>query len=161
MSDTEQRYSQIEKEALSIVWSCEKFTDFVLGKHILLGTDHKPLVPLFSTTHLDRMPPWILGFRLWLSRFDYDIEHVPGKLLYTVDTLSRAPTAPASPSEGEDTEEFVSALVARLPASKDRLEVYRKAQEADSVCSQLMHFCKQGWPSKHQIKGDLSRYWAV
>ncbi len=55
----------------------------------------------------------------------------------------------------------MSALVARLPASKDRLEVYRKAQEADSICSQLLHFCKQGWPNKHQIKGDLSHYWAV
>ena len=27
MSNTEQRYSQIEKEALGILWACEKFKD--------------------------------------------------------------------------------------------------------------------------------------
>ena len=86
MSETEQRYSQIEKEAL--VWACEKFGDYVIGKTIRLETDHKPLVPLLSTTHLDRMPPRVLRFRLRLTRFDYTIEHVPGKLLYTADTVS-------------------------------------------------------------------------
>lgn len=34
MSETERRYSQIEKEALGIVWACEKFSDFVIGKRI-------------------------------------------------------------------------------------------------------------------------------
>ena len=29
MSDTEQRYLQIEKEALSLVWTCEKFSDYI------------------------------------------------------------------------------------------------------------------------------------
>ncbi len=48
MSDTERRYSQIEKEALGIVWACEKFADFVIGKRIALETDHKPLVPLLT-----------------------------------------------------------------------------------------------------------------
>ena len=53
MSETEQRYSQIEKEALAIVWACEKFADFVVGKQILLETDHKPLVLIpFSVRHI-------------------------------------------------------------------------------------------------------------
>ena len=64
MSDTEQRYSQIEKEALGIVWACEKFKDYVLGKHICIETDHKPLVPLFSKTDLANLLPCILHFRL-------------------------------------------------------------------------------------------------
>ena len=34
MSETETRYSQIEKEALAITWACEKFSTYVLGKHI-------------------------------------------------------------------------------------------------------------------------------
>ena len=31
MSTTESRYAQIEKEALAIVWACEKFSSYVLG----------------------------------------------------------------------------------------------------------------------------------
>ena len=32
MSQTEQRYAQIEKEALAMTWACEKFTNYILGK---------------------------------------------------------------------------------------------------------------------------------
>ena len=53
MTETERRYSQIEKEALALVWACEKFADYVIGKAILLETDHKPLVPLLGKTNLD------------------------------------------------------------------------------------------------------------
>ena len=48
MNDTERRYSQIEKEALALVWSCRKFSNYILGKNIRLETDHKPLIPLLG-----------------------------------------------------------------------------------------------------------------
>ena len=113
LSDTERRYSQIEKEALAIAWACEKFANYVLGKAIHLETDHKPLVPLLNRTNLDSLPARVLRFRLRLSRFDYSISHVPGKLLYTADTLSRAPvasTCSAHIQEEAQTEFFASAL---------------------------------------------------
>ena len=93
MTDTKRRYSQIEKEALALVWACEKFGDYVIGKDITLETDHKPLVPLLGKTNLDCLPPRVLRFRIRLMRFSYTISHVPGKQLYTADTLSRAPVA--------------------------------------------------------------------
>ena len=162
MSETERRYSQIEKEALALVWACERFSDYVVGKSIQLETDHKPLVPLLTTTHLDRMPPRVLRFRLRLTRFDYDISHVPGKLLYTADTLSRAPEqSDSQPQEYPDTEFLVNALVAYLPADADRLECYRTAQRSDPVCSQILQYCRDRWPSKHRVKGDLAAYWKV
>ena len=57
MTDTERRYAQIEKEALTITWGCEKFSDFMLGKGVSIETDHKPLVPLFSSKHSPRAHP--------------------------------------------------------------------------------------------------------
>ena len=48
MTDTECLYAQIKKEALATTWACEKFTDCVVGKKILIETDHKPLVPLLT-----------------------------------------------------------------------------------------------------------------
>ena len=67
MSETERRYTQIEKEALATSWTCQKFSDFILGKHILIETDHKPLVPLLGMKDLDRLPPRILRFCLHLD----------------------------------------------------------------------------------------------
>ena len=124
MTDTEKRYSQIEKEALTLVCACEKFSDYVIGKAIFLETDHKPLVPLLGKTNLDCLPPGVLRFRICLMRFDYTISHVPGKHLYTADTLSCAPvTSPDAITcqQSAQTECFVQAITSNLPASADRL----------------------------------------
>ena len=64
LNPTEIRYAQIEKEALGLVWACEKFSDYILGKSIFLETDHKPLVPLLGNKSLDSLPPRVLRFRL-------------------------------------------------------------------------------------------------
>ena len=40
MTDTEKRYAQIEKEALSLTWACDKFQDYVLGRKFHIETDH-------------------------------------------------------------------------------------------------------------------------
>ena len=85
---------------------CEKFSEYILGKRVHLETDYKPLVPLLSETHLDRLPPRVLRFRLRLISFDYSINHVPGKLLYTADALFHAPFDEVITDE-DDTEAMV------------------------------------------------------
>ena len=93
MSETERRYAQIEKEALAVTWACDKFAHYVLGRSFQIETDHKPLVPLLSTKQLDNLPPRVLRFRLRLARYDYRIQHVPGKLLYTADVSPQTEVA--------------------------------------------------------------------
>ena len=46
MTPTEQRYAQIEKEALALTWACECFSDYLIGLDFHIQMDHKPLVPL-------------------------------------------------------------------------------------------------------------------
>ena len=57
MSKTEQRYVQIEKEALAATWACEKFSTYIIGMKFLIEMDHKPLVPLLGEKHLDSLGP--------------------------------------------------------------------------------------------------------
>ena len=85
---------------------------------------------------------------------------MPGKLLYTPDTLSRAPISTAEERDKvfqTKPEMFAMAAVENLPASAQRLESYKSAQLEDPVCSQVTHHCLQGWLSKHQITSQLSR----
>ena len=79
MTDTEQRYAQIEKEALALTWACERFQHYLVGAKFAIETDHKPLVPLLSTKSLDQVPIRVQRFRLGLMRFDFTVTHVPGK----------------------------------------------------------------------------------
>ena len=111
MTNTEHRYAQIEKEALAITWACEKCSSYIIGNHILLETDHKPLVPLLTYKNLENLPPRVL--RLRLMRFDYNIVHVAGKYLYTADLLSRTPQHTSSDSQSLSQQEDIEYLIHR------------------------------------------------
>ena len=91
LSLTEQRYAQIEKEALGIMWACEKFSEYISGVTFHIETDHKPLIPIFTQKNLNDMSPRIQRFRMQIMRFTYTISHVQGKDLVCADTLSRSP----------------------------------------------------------------------
>ena len=162
LSGTEQRYTQIEKEALALTWACERFSEYIIRKEILLETDHKPLIPLLGNKSLDCLPPRVLQFRLRLMRFQYSIHYVPGKELYTPDTLSRAPLPTQLDTLEckalEETEMFVQTIIESLPAHNDRLNEYRKNQATDTICSQLITFCQSGWPTQ-KPKGLISKFW--
>ena len=56
LTEAESKYAQIEKEALAATWACERFNMYIQGKHFILETDHKPLVPLLTTKRLDDIP---------------------------------------------------------------------------------------------------------
>lgn len=83
VSPTEQRYAQVAKEALGLTWACERFRDFLLGKHFILVIDHEPLLSLLGAQALDLLPPRIQRYTITL--------YVPEKSLWTADTLSRSP----------------------------------------------------------------------
>ena len=82
MTNAEVRYAQIEREALALTWSCDRLSDYLVGLKFHIYTDHKPLVPLFSSKKLDELP-----FRLRMLRYDYSISHVPGKELKSIPFL--------------------------------------------------------------------------
>jgi len=48
LTETEQRYAQIEKELLSIVFALERFHTYmyVYARHVIVETDHKPLLAI-------------------------------------------------------------------------------------------------------------------
>ena len=84
-------------------------------------TNHKPLVPLLSTKHLDTLPARVLRFRLHLDRLEFAIMHVPGNHLYTADTLSCSPltSTDCSTNLKELVELAAAAAVVHLPASPE------------------------------------------
>ena len=162
LTETEQRYAQIEKEALAMTWCCERFEDFLVGlKTFTIETDHKPLLSLMKTKSLDLLTPRIQRFRMRMLRFTYDIEFVAGKNLATADTLSRAPVVlPGKREEEEEvlTQSYVNSIFSSIPASDHRLEEVKQAQQRDRECSQIIDYCvRDHWPES--ARRDHSRFY--
>ena len=75
---TEQKYGQIEREALSILFGCLKFQTYLLGRHFTVVADHLPLLACFNNPK-SQMPYRIERIRMKLMGFDFDVKHCPGK----------------------------------------------------------------------------------
>ena len=165
MSGVEQRYAQIEKEALATTWACERYSDFLIGKTFLIETDHKPLVSLLGQKTLDELPPRIQRFRMRLMRFRYSISHVPGKDLITADTLSRAPVVesqePQDKSFQDECQAYVNAVMSALPVTDKRLLEIKQAQADDATCQNIQEFCMHGWPDKAKLGSEEKLYLQV
>ena len=86
LTETEQRYAQLEKEALALTWACERLSNYLVGTKFMIETDHKPLVPMLSTKRFDELPVRIQRF-MRMMRFQFSITHVPGKALSYVPSL--------------------------------------------------------------------------
>ena len=164
LTPTEEKYAQIEKEALGITWACERFSEYLVGMQFRVETDHKPLVPLLGAKNLEELPARIQRFKMRLMRFTFTISHTPGKDLTIADTLSRAPTHSASVADEQfcqDTEMFVNTITTNLPATPQYLIKIARWQDEDETCSQVKQFCQKGWPKQQRVPDSLKGYHSV
>lgn len=86
LTDTEKKYCQLEREALSIVFGIERFRYYLTGRKFRLYTDCKPLEFMFSpkSKPCARVERWVLR----VQSFDFEIIHKPGSQ-NIADCLSR------------------------------------------------------------------------
>ncbi|UYV83322.1 K02A2.6-like, partial [Cordylochernes scorpioides] len=154
LTKTEQGYAQIEKEALAITWACERFKDFVVGKTFLIETDHKPLVPIFTTKDLNDLTPRLQRYRMRMLQFSFHIFHTPGKDLITADALSRQPLPGHLPEDEElqeEVEHFVRSIVLHQSTTDDRLAKIALNQKLEPTLQNVAFYSKNGWPAKCQL----------
>ena len=101
-----------------------------------------------------------------LMRFNIKrMVHVPGKQMYTSDTLSRLQRKQpdSKPEESlipdQEMSVFVCSIVDALPVSDIKLKQIIEVQEEDEVCKQIRQYCLEGWPDKHRIPSRIKPYW--
>ena len=107
LTDTEKRYSQIEREVLAAEFTTTRLQMYLLGApKFQLATDHKPLLPLFNNPTA-KLPPRIERLALKMQNLDFQMIHIPGETNMT-DYMSRHPL----PETGNDRlEKYVIATV--------------------------------------------------
>jgi hypothetical protein len=154
LSKTEQRYSQIEKEGLAIIFAVKKFHRYIFGRHFLLQTDHKPLLSIFGSKKgipvhtANRLQRWALT----LLGYDFKVEYVSTTQFGHADVLSRLIDRHVKPDD-----EFVVASV-HMEQDMDRVfddaiidlpvkfEDVLDATKKDKTLQTVLGFTKRQWP---------------
>lgn len=163
LTEVEQRYAVIDKEALAIIYSVTKFHQYLYGRHFNLLTDHKPLERLFSE-HRDT--PKVASNRLlrWamiLNNYDYTISYHPGKDNAPADVLSRLPLKNTELSENEkaglpNRGHLLNLRIKQLPITKRRL---KQNTMEDKTLSKVATYVTTHWPAKEDLPAEMLHFY--
>lgn len=150
MSETEQKYPQIDKEALAIVWAVKKFFHYLYARKFTLITDHKPLTQIL---HPEKSLPTLCISRManyadYLSHFNFDVVYKPTKLNVNADYCSRIQSGSTksnvnslSSGEGETEdgfERFAHLQMQQLPVRAEHIaRETRKDSQLGNIIREL------------------------
>ena len=138
LMDAETRYANIERELLAIVFACQHFSTYLLGRSFVAESYHKP--------RLQRM-------LLELQRYDVTIKYQPGKEMQLADALSHCP-ARASQEIKLDMRVDYTAF------TKPWIEKLKDSTQRDPILVTVYQLTQQGWPHQRRHLPHLARrYW--
>ena len=125
LTETEHKYSNIERETLGVVWGLEKFHYFIFylyAKQCTLPTrriDHKPLESIFKK--LAHCLPRLHRFLITGLKYDVNVKYVKGSEVPIADALSRVISQPCSEADQSHHDTSVHRITWTLPASAIKL----------------------------------------
>ncbi len=148
LTAAERNYSQIEKEALSIIYGVKKFYQYLAGRSFELNTDHRPLLAIFNPTEgipvatANRSQRWAI----YLMGYNYNIRFKPTQSHANADALSRLPVGPDESFIDEDAIQinFIqNQLPEQWPLKANEIVT---ATTADPILHLVKKFTLTEWP---------------
>ena len=152
LRDAETRYTNIERELLAIVFACQHFSTYLLGRSFVAEHDHKPL-EMIAMKNLVNAPPRLQRMLLELQRFDVTIKYWPGKEMQLADALSRCP--------GRASQEIkLDMWVDYIAFTKPWIEKLKDSMQRDPILATVYQLTQQGWLHQRKHIPHLARrYW--
>ena len=136
LTETEQRYSNIERELLAIVFALERVNHYTFGRTITVQSDHQPLQSIWKKSIVSASPR--------LQRLLLRLAH------YVIaDALSRV--CPLQSNNSKLKESNIDAIPVHhitqsAPLSKARLQELRLATQSKPTLHSLTKTVHEGWP---------------
>ena len=144
LSQSEQNYAQLEKEALSLIFGVKRFHQYLYGRNFTLITDHKPLLAILGpkkgipSLAAARMQRWAV----FLSAYQYDVKFKGTQFHANADGLSRLPLENCS-MEGLSIEPSIYNIsqIDFLPITAAKV---KNATSTDPILSKVLSFILNG-----------------
>ena len=147
LTSAERNYSQIEKEALAIVYGVKKFHQYLAGRQFELITDHKPLLTIFSPSKnipmmtANRLQRWAIT----LMAYTYTIKYKNTRLHSNADCLSRLPSGPDDTFKDEDSFQVNAIHKEALQQFPSNLEDVQRNTSKDKILQKVFQFISNDW----------------
>ncbi|UYV69879.1 K02A2.6-like [Cordylochernes scorpioides] len=158
LSQAEKKYSQIDKECLSIIWALKKFNNYLFGRKFELITDNKPLHHILNPKReiTSNMSARLQRWALILSSYNFTIECRKTGDHGNADGLSRLPLKQYEEME-EDAVNTVHMIkqCEELPLTSSHI---RRESFKDSILKIVYQNTLYGWKDKPSNTELLSFY---
>lgn len=147
LTETQQGYAQIEKKMLAIVFGCQRFHQYLYGKHFIVETDHKPLETIFKKP-LNQCPLRLQRLRISLQFYNFTVKYKPGTQMYFADALSRASYNDTNFDVIESELEAQINLINYASISPKKFVTLKQETLLDLELQELLKTIKEGWPNE-------------
>ena len=148
----ETRYANIERELLAIVFACQRFSTYLLGRSFVAESKHKPL-EMIAMKNLANAPPCLQRMLLELQRYDVTIKYWPGKEMQLADALSRCPARASQEIKLDMRVDYIA-------FTKPWTEKLKDSTQRDPILATVYQLTQQGWPHQRRHVPCLARrYW--
>ena len=152
LMDAETRYANIERELLAIVFACQCFSTYLLGRSFIAESDHKPL-EMIAMKNLANVPPRLQRMLLELQRYDVTIKYRPGKEMQLADALSHCPARASQEIKLDMRVDYIAFM-------KPWIEKLKDSTQRDPILATVYQLTQQGWPHQRRHVSHLARrYW--
>lgn len=154
LTDAEKNYAQIEKEMLSILFACNKFSFYTYGRSVTVINDHKPLLGIMKKEIHKISSAKLQRIRLKLLNFDIKLEYAPGKTIVLADYLSRY----MSKSTENNENKLLTESILSINVSDERKIQIQNETANDTELKIIKEYCMMGWPKNKNDCKENVRY---
>lgn len=152
LNTAERNYSQIDKEALAIVFGVSKFNKYLYGYKFTIRCDCKPLTSIFGPKK--GIPVMTAGrlqrYAIFLAGYDFKIQFIKSEK-NSADVLSRIPLGQEKTPKVETTYLHHIDEMKIMDATLVKIETNK-----DSILSKVKYYIQTGWPE--QVEKNLEPF---
>ena len=158
LTETESRYSNIERECLAVAYGLEKFEYYLLGRSVTVETDHCPLPQIFKK-NINEAPSRLQRLLLRCLRFVH-VHYKQGRSIPVADALSRVCHSEAGHNPEHVTEDSAPHRNIHFISTPIDLAAVKFSTAQDHTMNLLKNTVFKGWPPYRKLcPQELWEFW--